>query len=189
MANTINIKCPFCNTVMKVASQPGIENMKVECPVCHRKEPFTSYKQVVLKQNLPNADSDTTTSLNPGGAGAQNNRPGSLTLLSTGETFDLREGVNIIGRKASVTQATIQIPTGNSLKMSREHLVINVKNIPGKGFVHYVSLAKERVNPTFLGTERIEYGDSLILTNGLTLRLPDATLVFKIDTDNERTTF
>ena len=72
--------------------------------------------------------------------------------------------------------------------MSREHLVLEVKKVIGKGFVHYASLYKEKVNETMINNELLEYGDSIVLKSGDKLRLPDATIVFEIP-DDEGTEF
>ena len=70
--------------------------------------------------------------------------------------------------------------------MSREHLVIEIKKIPGKGFVHCASLYKEKVNPTFIGQNKLEYGDCVILHHRDLIRLPDVEARFEIP-DNEAT--
>ena len=72
--------------------------------------------------------------------------------------------------------------------MSRNHLVVEVKKVPGKGFVHCVSLYKDKVNETKVNDTQLEYGDCVVLKNGDLLRLPDATLVFEIP-DDEKTDF
>ena len=64
--------------------------------------------------------------------------------------------------KAAKSEAGIQIYTADSRAMSREHIVIDVKNVPGKGFVHTLSLYKEKVNPTFIGSEPLVYGDRIV---------------------------
>ena len=73
--------------------------------------------------------------------------------------------------------------------MSREHIVIEIKKVPAKGFVHYLSLYKEKVNKTFVGNEPLVYGDCIILNHGDIIKLPDADLRFEIpnedDTDYE----
>ena len=61
-----------------------------------------------------------------------------------------------------------------------------MKKVEGKGFVHYVSLYKEKVNETLINGVRLEYGDCVVLKDGDMLRLPEATLVFEIP-DGEKT--
>ena len=87
---------------------------------------------------------------------------------------------------SSKSEAGIQIYTADSRAMSREHIVIDVKNVPGKGFVHTLSLYKEKVNPTFIGSEPLVYGDRIVLTHGDVIRLPDTTLKFELP-DEEAT--
>jgi hypothetical protein len=58
--------------------------------------------------------------------------------------------------------------------------VIEVKRVPAKGYVHYVSLYKEKVNPTYVEDELLQYGDCLVLSHGDVIKLPDVTFKFEI---------
>lgn len=70
--------------------------------------------------------------------------------------------------------------------MSREHLLIEVMEVEGQGLVHYLSLAKEAVNPTWINNERLLFGDSVILEPGAEIKMPSSvTLVFDmVDKDS-----
>lgn len=105
---------------------------------------------------------------------------GRLTVERTGESYQLRPGRNIIGRRAQRSSANFMIDTGNSRQMSREHIIIEVSNEPGRGFVHRISLFKERVNDTFVGRDKIMYGDRMVLNHGDRIQLPDAILKFEL---------
>lgn len=105
---------------------------------------------------------------------------GKLTVEETGQSYQLKPGRNVVGRKAQSSSADFQIAATADKRMSREHLVIEVKKVPGKGFVHYVSLFKEQCNPTQVGHETLMYGDCLILNHGDRLRLPGVTVKFEI---------
>ena len=185
--SVIKIKCPCCGAVLAVKVQPGSESKKLTCPVCKESSPFKLYKQVsgnAQKEHTeyPGMDKGGNTKAK----GMQNCSAGRLKVQSVSVPFDLKPGVNIIGRKASVSSANIQIPVMTSNRMSREHLVIEVKNVPGKGTVHYASLYKEKVNDTFINKERLEYGDCIILKDGDILELPEASKKFEIP-DSEET--
>lgn len=197
MEELIKIKCPFDGAVLKVMNQPGIESKNVTCPICKHKYPFTEFKRVddVYSNEDPDTelpggeektryrDSEETTSLNQ-----PDFTIGELYIPSMNKVFRLSPGRNLIGRKATKTTATIQIDTGEKRSMSREHLVIDVKKVPAKGMVHYVSLAKEKVNKTMVGNEVLNYGDCFVLQNGDVIALPDVTLKFRIP-DEEKTDF
>lgn len=196
MSDILKIQCPFCTTLLSVANQPGIETKSLTCPVCKQKSPFTSFKRVNVgtntsdpKTEYPGDDPKTDYAYREEKSTEfpqMNFTIGKVTVMDTRISYQLRPGRNVIGRKASKSEADFQIDTAEKRMMSREHIVIDVKKVPGKGLVHYVSLFKERVNETRIGNEPLFYGDCVILKHGDLIRLPDATLKFEIP-DEERT--
>lgn len=182
------IKCPHCGAVLKVVAKAGFENKPLKCPVCSEVSLFKEYKEIIQKTDetmLPNQDNDST-SLQAGKAQQKtiNTMIGSIKVLGAKEElYKLKEGKNVIGRMSSSSNADIQIKADNHL--SREHIIIDVKNIPGMGKVHYLSLHKEKVNATFVNDERLMFGDSIVLQNGDRIKLPASiTIAFElIDSD------
>lgn len=199
MDEIIQIKCPFDGAVLSVKNQPGIETKNVTCPICKHKYPFTQFKRVY--QTSSNDDPDTEypgdeeekTSYACGKKSSEeteignpNFTIGKLKILGGSGSYQLKPGRNIIGRRGQKSEANFQIDTGDKRSMSREHIVIDVKKVPGKGFVHYISLFKEKVNKTYIGNEPLVYGDCIILAHGDVIKLPDANLKFEIP-DEEAT--
>lgn len=191
--NVIKIKCPCCAAVLAVKAQPGIENKNVTCPVCKQSSSFQLFKKIAEKKSdcteYPGEHTDyeschTETQINPD----VNYTLGKLKVQGLGFSFRLKVGRNVIGRKATASTADIQIPITEGKHMSREHLVIEVKKVAGKGIVHYASLYKEKVNATAINNILLEYGDSIVLKSGDKLKLPDATIIFEIP-DDEGTEF
>ena len=190
MDEIIQIKCPFDGAVLSVKNQPGIETKNVTCPICKHKYPFTQFKRVFKSSSSANEDPATEYPENGGHTcypngddtnyGEMNFTLGKIKLLDSGLSFQLKPGRNVIGRKASKSAADFQIDTADKRAMSREHIVIEVKKVPAKGFVHYLSLFKEKVNKTCIGNEPLLYGDCIVLKHGDIIRLPDATLKFEI---------
>jgi len=183
----IKIKCPCCGAILAVRKQPGIEHKNVTCPVCKESSPFTAYRQVVDRAQHEHTRYPGEEETRP--AYGEDTDLGDSLNLALGElhvvsanvpVFHLKSGRNVIGREASASSADFRIPTPDSNRMSREHLVIEVKKVPGKGFVHYASLYKQRVNDTRINGERLEYGDCIVLRHGDMLRLPDAVIRFVI---------
>lgn len=194
MEDIIQIKCPFDGAVLSVKNQPGIESKYVTCPVCNHKYPFTQFKRVALSgpADEPGTEyphEEEKTSYDSGDVPempareAENFTLGLLRLAGSEVTFRLKPGRNVIGRKATKSTADFQIDTADNRSMSREHIVVEVKKVPGSGFVHYVYLFKEKVNDTFIGAEPLLFGDCLILNHGDIIKLPDATLTFEIPDD------
>ena len=188
MSDIIQIKCPFCGALLSVKALPGIENRSITCPVCRQTNRFAQYRAAT-------AGAATPTGLPPNGYaddgatqyGPMNFSIGRLRLAGTGVTYQLTPGKNEVGRKSSNSTVAFQIDTGVNRRMSRNHLTIDVVKEPHKGFVHYVSLSKENVNPTTVDGNPLLYGvDKVILHNGAVIRLPDAELRFEIP-DEEST--
>ena len=120
---------------------------------------------------------------------SENNTLGRLQMLPAGPSYQLKLGRNVVGRKCEKPPyADFMLPT-NSNRMSRQHLMIEVRKIQGKGFMHYASLCGQKANATFVGDNRLEVGDCLVLNDGDIIRLPDMPDVrvkFEI-TDGEKT--
>ncbi len=169
----MKIGCPVCGAVLTVREVAGMESMSVTCPVCKTRSPFRDFRKVA---GPPEGDQDTQLG---GPAIPRNNAPGRLSVVGMSLSYQLMPGRNVIGRKAGGSGAHFQIPC-NDRRMSREHLVIEVSKVPGGGFAHHASLFKERVNPTYIGGTRLEWGDKVELEGGCVIRLPGMDLRFDI---------
>lgn len=198
MEEIIRIQCPSCSTVINLKNGQGYEKMSLTCPICKRRNPFTSYKKLGLKtnsmgwqqnpqpqpiiQSRPVArQREDSTQL-----GSYNSNIGKLILLPMGITYQLKEGFNTIGRKSGTSKAGFQIDTGSRRGMSREHVAVEVVKEKFKGYVHYISLCKESVNPTTINGQKLKYGvDRMILNHRDIIRLPDAELRFELPDDEE----
>lgn len=193
MDEIIQIQCPGDGAILSIKRQPGVENKNVTCPVCKQSRPFTQYKTYV-----PKTEECTEYPGGHGGAAKYgcgkeetevamgNLCLGRLTVVSTGKRYQLRPGRNVIGRKASASEADFQIDTGESRRMSRSHIIINVEKVVGKGYVHQARLFKGRCNATYINSVKMEPGDCIVLHHCDMLRLPDADVRFEIS-DGEET--
>lgn len=195
MNEIIQIICPGDGAILSIKNQPGLENKNVTCPVCKQSRPFSQYKRYVPKTEEPTEY--------PGGHGETTQHDdnkektvvamsslslGRLTVVSTGQRYQLRPGCNVIGREAPSSEADFQICVGESRRMSRSHVVIEVVKVTGKGYVHQVRLCKERCNATYVNNVQIEAGDCIILHHCDMLRLPDVDVKFEIP-DGDETEF
>lgn len=173
----IIVRCPHCSAALGVPNVPGLERKNITCPVCGESSPFSSFRRGYADKEETEIPLES------------NNVIGQLTAKAFDcAPFRLRAGRNIVGRKASASAADFQIPVPGSRRLSREHLLIEVKRVQGKGIVHYVSLFKEKVNETRINGKRLEFNESIVLKHGDVLELPDVTLVFEIP-DGEATDF
>lgn len=188
--DTLKIKCPNCGAVLTVKNVPNIETKSVPCPICKQKAPFTRFKVLNLNQDARTAvpgggwtpGGEHTINLMSQGAapGGSNMTIGTLVMPATGMRFPLKPGLNILGRNAQSSSATIKLNTGQSMRMSREHMVINVEQTPGKGYVHSAKLYKQQVNDTYVNNDKLSFGDCVVLKDGDRIKLPDMELVFSI---------
>lgn len=200
----IKIKCSFCGKILMLKDEPGIDEKTTTCPVCKqklrigdcqrvkdRKEEVTEYpdwrpaNEEKTEYHNP-ADSENT---HVGKSPFENLTLGQLKVLPSGPSFLLRPGQNIVGRKViNPPHADFEIPTTVN-RMSRQHLLVEVKKVPGKGFVHYASLYGQRANATFIGNNRLDVGDCLVLNDGDIILLPDQPDIrVKFEIPNEEKT-
>lgn len=186
-AEIIKIKCPNCSMGLAVKKIPGLENKNITCPVCKQSSPYSKYKLVSgggdsKDETVYPKSGEDETDINKD----VNYTIGCLNIPGKNTPCSLKLGKNVIGREANSSSADIKVPCEGKNRMSREHIIIEVKKVPGKGLVHYVSMYKEKLNATFINDERIEYGDCMVLKDGDKIKLPDVTIVFQIP-DEEKT--
>jgi hypothetical protein len=113
------------------------------------------------------------------------NMAGVLRVQSTGQTYQLQFGDNVIGRRANSSKAQFQISTNNN-KVSREHLVVSVRKDYNGSFMHYVRLYKQTVNNTYINNQLLSFGGERLLSAGDVISLPDGlNLVFEFPDEDE----
>lgn len=169
----MKIKCPNDGAILTIVQKSGVENAFLTCPVCKQRMRVKQFQRVASE--LPTTTDDITEVRSVGRYGSV----GVLVDKSTGSTYALAPGRNIIGRKSSWSSAGIQL-TCSGKRTSREHIVIEVEGDDKRGYAHHMSLYKKEVNATFVGQLRICPGEKVILQDGEEIRLPDASVLFKI---------
>lgn len=188
--NIMEVKHKICSNILRIKKIENIEQLhkcSIKCPVCKRLCPFSEF--VILTRShkqQPEDNNETLKQDNPTIVNIQNNNLGRLVFNPpTLPPVTLKEGINIIGRKCNGSTANIQVPIENDgNRTSREHIKIEVKMIKGKGYIHTISLCKERVNKTYYKDKILKYGDCYVLKNGDVLKLPDTTITFTQDDPN-----
>ncbi len=178
----IKIKCPHCAVVLSVKPMPGLESKSVTCPNCKTRSKFTEFK--LWKPKVKDADKtdyEEATNYNEKTQYSEDTLQssiGTLTLKRTGEALKLSFGTNIIGRKAQSSQANVQFETSD-MHISRQHSCIDIKEVAGKGMVHYLSNAQNK-NATFVNGKQINNGDVIILKTGDVIKMASEELVFNM---------
>ena len=174
MPERITIKCPNpeCGREQSVDYSPRMEKLRATCQFCKKRYPFTEWiKGTPQVQVAPRQ----VQVFPPREKGAR------IIVQSTGESFQLKVGLNVLGRKSPTSKADIQIPnvTGSN-KTSREHMVIIVDKRNGK-LEFTASLYKEKAKLIFVGNEPVVYGQWKNLLPGDIISLPDETLRLVVD--------
>ena len=97
-------------------------------------------------------------------------------LLYGGQKYPLGFGNNVIGRKATTSQATVQIATDDRY-MSRQHLAIQViKASTDK--VRVVVSNYHNKNASYVNGQLLNEGDQLILSEGSIIKMGNTTVVY-----------
>ena len=118
----IKIKCPWCNAVLSVRDNPDNEGKSVTCPVCKKNALYSQFKRVDLAPKIDEGCTQYAVSQNI----QYVEEIGILKSTKSGQSFQLKLGKNVIGRKAANSSASIQIDTNGDKRMSREHIIIEV---------------------------------------------------------------
>ncbi len=193
--NKITIKCPYCASILSIVDQPNLDNKLMKCPVCTKTSPFKSYIRMENRnsEKTEYQSGNTQTQYDKKTSVRESNDLilGELHVVNSDtQNFRLKMGKNIIGRKADSSKADFQISVKETpSRLSREHLIIDVNRVEGKGFVHTISLYKQQVNDTFVNNEKVYYGESLILHHGDVIKLPDGISIKFIISDSEGTMY
>lgn len=152
----ISLHCPYCRTKLKIDETkipPGTRSFN--CPQC-KKEISMS----ILDEKLKNEAETVIVSKKPKALGV-------LTVIvrpdEPSQVFDLKEGINKIGRKAVSSDADIQIPTDDKT-MSRSHISIDVQKDEKGGYKHLLSDNNSK-NQTLYNSNYIAQGEVVVLRN------------------------
>ena len=192
---TKRITCPKCGVVLEVKNTKDEEVKQVTCPKCKTllKVKFAQPIEAPTYYGGPKPGAEGATQLG-GLSGATvlggiksgetqlvvPSAKASFTphLSFDGKDYSLLEGQNIIGRKASSSQATVQIETTDRY-MSRQHISITVSTLPD-GTKKAVLSNYQNKNQTIVDGQEITTGDKIHLTDGDKITMGHTTVVFKL---------
>ena len=182
MENILKLKCPNCGGRLSVKLRTQNPEVNIPCPICKISSSLKSYIQITEQKEQEHTEypQEDKTQV---GTQVANYVIGQLKVQKSAlSPLALKMGRNIIGRKAKSSTADIQIPlllNGRS-RMSREHLIVDVDKVPGRGIIHFLSLYKSGVNDTYLNGVKLSCVDRIILKQGDVITLPEVELVFEI---------
>ncbi|MCF0196013.1 MAG: FHA domain-containing protein [Bacteroidaceae bacterium] len=190
MEQQIHIKCPYCGVILKVNPQPGLGNAHITCPVCKRKSPFTDFAR--LEQKDPKETENTVrraaSGNDPTELPCNRNYTVGCVVERSGKAWQLRVGVNTIGRKLQTPPQQVDIPINDytgERRMSRNHAKIEVIRL-ADGSVKHVLCNWQNKNRTYIAGEPLEADDRIVLHDGAVIRFANIDVRFSIE-DSENT--
>ena len=198
---TKRIKCPSCGVLLDVRNSQNEAVKMIACPQCkaqlkvnfppkqqYASSPLVGETQYVGSNagetQYVNRDNGETRYVGQSSSGnpdetvlAGKQVVATAGFLSYGgQKYPLEFGNNVIGRKASTSQATIQIATDDRY-MSRQHLNIHVIKASAEKVRVDVSNEHNK-NATYINGQLLNEGDQLILTDGSTINMGNTTVTY-----------
>jgi len=196
------IKCPVCNAVLDVKNSKNEEVKQISCPSCKtillvKFQPQSQKGPIEAgtyppKQPAAGVGATQLAGSNNGATvlgGGTNGATRLVTptqklftlaiLLFGGKEYPLKEGQNIVGRKASTSKANVQIETADRY-MSRQHCSITVTTLPD-GTKKVVLSNYQNKNATTIDGQSVETGDTIRLTDGNSIKMGHTTVSFKLE--------
>ncbi len=151
------IKCPYCKVRLKIDESKIPAHLNAfNCPRC--KQPISIS---LLHQYKIVSNSEDTIYIQK-----NDNTTATLTVLpdacTPSQSFQLRTGINIIGRKnGNTSEAKIEIETNDKL-MSREHIKIEAVQY-GNGEYNYLLSDYSSKNQTRHNSHYLNQGEIIVL--------------------------
>lgn len=199
--NAKKVRCPKCKGIQALSVQAVVEEeiedwLKIDqrplgstpnIPI--PKEPEIKQKQVPLKDDffstIPPQEKKKAQKRQQPIKENHHQQFGWLVIhdeYTETHTFNLREGINRIGRKAHSTSRDINITiqTGDKY-MSREHCVIEVTWRSDKNNYEYILSDRRSTNGTFVNTgRRLLPSDNISLKDSDTIQVGRTKLILKL---------
>jgi predicted Zn finger-like uncharacterized protein len=171
----ISIRCPHCHVGLKVDESKIPANIQIfNCPKCKQPIPVN----YVLKNQV--ADDSETVILSF--SDDKNTKIGKIHVLpndlTSEQTIQLMEGINIVGRKSPIQKTATSIETMDKL-MSRTHIGIEVRKDTEKGDYIYYLYDNKSTNRTLYNNKYIEPGEVITLKNNDEIQIGQTRLIFK----------
>ena len=149
------LNCPKCGTPVEATNPESKDVVTVSCPKCGLRIGFKfNRSETVIVESKPKKD---------------------IGYLMYGkERYELKLGINTIGRKSAKSTATIQIAT-EDMSVSRVHAEIEVVKLDS-GHIKAIlrdarDVEKTNIKPMYFGDDRMYLENRLNLENGDTFKM------------------
>ena len=166
------IKCPYCKVRLKIDESKIPAHLNAfNCPRC--KQPISIS---LLHQYKIVSNSEDTIYIQK-----NDNTTATLTVLpdacTPSQSFQLRTGINIIGRKnGNTSEAKIEIETNDKL-MSREHIKIEAVQY-GNGEYNYLLSDYSSKNKTRHNSHYLNQGEIIVLRDKDEIEIGNTKICF-----------
>lgn len=181
MMKVLRIQCPKCGVILSLKDMPGLISKMLKCPRCFTVNKVADYyvPQEILRNITEEGQTKYERDLQQDGKTLyckqikNDDKPGVLYDMVTGQRYPLLEGHNIVGRQSFSLTANIQILTTDR-HISRQHLYIDVGKTK-TGHYYLISNAKDLVK-TFVNGQQIGYTDQIQITDGDIIQIGEVKL-------------
>ena len=184
------VKCPKCGVVLDVKNSKGELEKIFNCPKCQTalkvKFPQRKREDPVDAITVPGAHSQEVKTqygtLNSANTSFATKKKIKAFLEYQGKEYPLQEGINRVGRRATGSEATVQIET-DDVYMSRNHAIINCIFSQGR-LVKSILKNDRNKNSTFVsymeGRRPFEVGkdDQVVLEHDCTIKMGDTLVTY-----------
>lgn len=181
------VKCPNCGVVLDVKNSKNETQKQITCPQCEsplqvnfapKKEPLIAETYYAPKHLRNEGATQLAIRKDKSHEPSLPKEESHAELVYQGHSYLLSEGLNVIGRSATSSMATIQIQTDDRY-MSRQHATIEINTLPD-GTIKAVLSNYKNKNQTTINAQVIETGDKIKLEDGNTITMGKTTVVFKL---------
>ena len=186
------VKCTNCGVILNVRNSKGEAVKIITCPECKSQlkvnfPPGAAQEPLEAKTVLVGAapsDGGKTVLVGVGASASgetqyvPNPQQQKLSFLyCNGKRYPLSAGRNIVGRKASSSDAQVQIETSD-LYMSRRHVCIEVVRL-GDGSSKVLISNDKNKNETYVNGTLLNAGDRVVLTSGAKIKMGDTVVTYQ----------
>ena len=186
-----SVVCPNCGVILEVVNSKNEAVKQIFCPNCKidlqvkfdslSKQPLNAHTYYAPKSPSVGNMGETQLSRRKVGTTILASAPSknvSAKLVFKGVDYPLQTGRNVIGRKATTSQASIQIATVDRY-MSRQHAVIHLSTLPD-GTLKATFQNYQNKNDTTVDGQPVETGDEIRLVDGNSITMGNTSIIFKI---------
>ena len=183
------VQCPQCGTIYDIPNSKGEPERIFTCKKCQKKL-RVKFSNPQVSNDEP-VDAITVDTNDNGKTQYHTQKKPEITnntvfvqksakrgiLVVNGREYELREGINTVGRKSANSTASLQLDVSDQF-MSRRHCKINCVNMGKPTFKAIISNDQNK-NKTYINDIPLGEDEEDVLTNGCKVRMADTVIIYK----------